>query len=164
MEWKKIEGYEKYEVSNTGLVKSLVKKQPVILIPQINKKNGYLCVDIYTNKKRKNSTIHRLVANAFIPNIDNKREVDHIDGNRQNNNVENLRWAHHYENARNCKLRSDNTSSVKGVSFNKRDKVWRAFISDDKRSYTLGSYKTIEEAIEIRQQAENDIYGVYMRT
>lgn len=107
--WKAIEGYEgAYEVSNFGNVRSVdrdivysngrvvsykgnTKKQTV-------DKYGYAYVGLYSNQKHKQGMTHRLVAKAFIPNIDNKPQVNHIDGNKTNNNVENLEWVTPHEN------------------------------------------------------------------
>ena len=112
-EWKDIEGYEGlYQVSNKGRVKvlpHLVHRgfytctcQEKILTPR-KKNNGYLFVGLSkgSKKSQKQKYIHRLVASAFIENTLSKKEVDHIDGNRQNNNVENLRWVSRIENVRN---------------------------------------------------------------
>ena len=60
--------------------------------------------------KRKSAKIHRLVAEAFIPNPENKECVDHIDKVRNNNNVNNLRWATKSENCMNKKIQSNNKS------------------------------------------------------
>ena len=60
--------------------------------------DNYLHVYLCKNGKQKNIKIHRLVAEAFIPKIDGKEFVDHIDGDRQNNNVNNLRWCTQAEN------------------------------------------------------------------
>lgn len=87
--WKDIEGYEGlYQVSNMGRVKSL--KNDIILKPYILR--GYEKVLLYKNKKRKHFQIHRLVAMAFIPNPDNKPQVNHKDENKTNNCVDNLEW------------------------------------------------------------------------
>lgn len=106
--WKDIEGYEGlYQVSNMGRIKSLErykenhgKLQKVEeKIKTINIKNsGYQFVQLYKNNKYKNLMVHRLVAQAFIPNVDNKPQINHIDGNKLNNNVTNLEWCTNSEN------------------------------------------------------------------
>ena len=63
-------------------------------------RKGYLAVDLYENGERKTKRVHRLVAEAFIPNPDNKTEVNHKDGNKLNNNVSNLEWVTSKENVR----------------------------------------------------------------
>lgn len=78
--WKDIEGYEgKYKVSNLGDVISFKLNKEKILKPGIDK-DGYLRVGLCKNGKRKNYGIHRLVAEAFIPKIEGKEYVDHING------------------------------------------------------------------------------------
>ena len=101
-EWKDISGYEgKYQVSNTGRIKSLKDNhgnyREKILKPGKHRDN-YLMVVLCKDGKEKTYSVHRLVAETFIPKIDGKTHVDHIDGNRQNNNVNNLRWCTHKEN------------------------------------------------------------------
>ena len=98
-EWKDIKGYEGiYQISNKGRVKSLNridsrgrKRNEKILSPTpIN--GGYLHLNLYKNGKKKPYLIHRLVAEAFLPNPDNLPVVNHKDENKLNNNVENLEW------------------------------------------------------------------------
>lgn len=102
--WKPIKNYEGiYEISNLGNVKSLNynrTKKEKILKPRKDKK-GYLYVMLYKNKYGKNFSIHRLVAQAFIPNPENKPEVDHINTIKDDNRIDNLKWATHIENNNN---------------------------------------------------------------
>lgn len=93
--FKPINGYEDYEVSTWGRVFS--KKKGVFLIPEVHDK-GYLIVDLYKENERKHCKIHRLVAEAFIPNPDGKPHINHIDGNNQNNSITNLEWVTDAEN------------------------------------------------------------------
>ena len=94
--WKDIAGFEGYQVSNFGRVKSFKGKKPRILKPQFP--NEYLNADLSIDGKQKQRYVHVLVAQAFIPNPDNKPEVNHDDGNKFNNFVGNLYWATHAEN------------------------------------------------------------------
>ena len=97
--WKPIPNYEDfYEVSNLGNVRTLNwnrTNQIRLLSPFDN--GGYLRVSLVHGKKQ-HKLVHVLVANAFIPNPDNKPYVNHIDGNKRNNNVSNLEWCTVKEN------------------------------------------------------------------
>ena len=87
--WVTIKGYENYEVSRNGLVRNA--KSGEILKATLNTW-GYPSVTLCCDGKRKNVTVHRLVAEAFIPNIHNLPEVNHLDENKTNNAVNNLEW------------------------------------------------------------------------
>ena len=93
--WKTIKGFEGYMISTDGQVKNI--KTGKILKGFKNKK-GYLQVPFYKNGKRIQPYIHKLVAEAFIDNPENKTQVNHIDGNKTNNNVNNLEWCNNREN------------------------------------------------------------------
>lgn len=97
-QWIKIKGYEDmYEISNIGRVRSTSKN--IIMRPQIHYK-GHLFLHLYKDKVYRKFFIHRLVADHFIPNPDNKEVVNHIDENKKNNNVSNLEWMTSGENTR----------------------------------------------------------------
>ena len=118
--WKDIKGYEgEYLVSNTGKVKSIKKRfgtlnQETILKPATIW-TGYLRVGLVKDKKPKSIFVHRLVAQAFIPNPENKPIINHINGDRTDNRVENLEWCTQKENCKKSKLatRSDRYNSIK---------------------------------------------------
>ena len=95
-EWRDIEGYEGlYQVSNLGRVKSLNcrghKGCIGILTPRFDGK-GYEMVALYKEGKARNTKVHRLVAQAFIPNPNNYPQVNHKDEDKTNNCVDNLEW------------------------------------------------------------------------
>lgn len=93
-EWRVISEFPNYEVSNYGRVrnwKGYIKSLK-------HDRYGYPTVDLYNNSKRTEKLVHRLVANAFIPNPENKPTVNHIDGDKMNNKIDNLEWNTHKEN------------------------------------------------------------------
>lgn len=86
---------EQYQVSNTGIVRNKITGH--ILKPQLNNK-GYLSVRMSLHDKKATAKVHRLVAVAFIPNPENKPQVNHIDADKRNNDVRNLEWVTNGEN------------------------------------------------------------------
>ena len=101
-EWRTVvidgEVWDNYEVSNLGRVRSLDRvdcrghKIKGKILKSGNNGHGYLFICLYNGNKTKQIYIHRLVAMAFIPNLDNLPQINHINENRQDNRVENLEW------------------------------------------------------------------------
>ena len=108
-EWRQIQGYEGlYEVSNLGQVKALDKLDSLgrkvkqkIMSPNVS--TGYARVGLHKEGQKKMLLVHRLVAIAFIPNQENKTEVNHIDGNKLNNHCSNLEWCTQAENLKHAR-------------------------------------------------------------
>lgn len=94
---KSIKGFENYLITNHGNVISLKFEKEKILKSN-NDRKGYLLLNLYNKGIAKTCKVHRLVATAFIPNPNNKPEVNHKDGNKQNNCVDNLEWVSKSEN------------------------------------------------------------------
>ena len=132
--FKQIKGYENYLISDQGRVYSYYTKK--FLKPHKNT-CGYLFVVLYKNGVCKNYRIHRLVALTFIPNPENKRTVNHIDGCKINNHVSNLEWCTNKENIRHA--------MDTGLRDNKGSKHYRAKLLEKevleiRRIFATGEY------------------------
>lgn len=143
--WKDIKDFEGlYVVSNTGKVKSMERfvmnngglqhRHERILKSNITK-FGYKTVILCKEGKTYPKSVHRLVAEAFIPNPDNKPNVDHIDTNPSNNNVDNLRWVTQQENARNSLTRKHISNSKKGHAY------WGRPLTEEERKKISDAHK-----------------------
>lgn len=93
--WCPIEGYEGlYEVSNLGNVRSLNYRQTgqTKILKTVKERYGYLLVNLSKNGKTKSFKVHRLVAEAFLPNWFDCPQINHIDEDKANNHIDNLEW------------------------------------------------------------------------
>ena len=106
--WKKIKGWEHYEVSDLGNIRNSKKE----ILKPFDNGNGYLIIRLSKNGKQTKHRVSRIVAQTFIYNKENKNQVNHIDGNKKNNCVSNLEWSTSRENiehAYNSGLTKNNT-------------------------------------------------------
>ena len=96
--WKQVENFENYEVSNFGRVRKNYKNGKVKYLKPMQTPKGYLCVELWKKSKRKRVKVHRLVAQAFIPNPDNLPQVNHKDLDKRNNHADNLEFISNRDN------------------------------------------------------------------
>lgn len=161
--WKQIKDCENYLISSYGKVKSL--KNNIILKQQIKK--NYCLVYLYNKNGKKAKLVHRLVANAFIPNVNNFSQINHKDENPLNNKVDNLEWCtpkynsnygHHNE-----KLKKNKTFLGKHHTLESKEKMRLAKINKPslrKRKISINGieYESITEAMKKLKYSTRKIY------
>lgn len=131
--WKDIPGFENYQISNYGNVKSLNygrTGKPKLLKPTVSGK-GYLQVRLSKSGKPNALLVHRLVAMAFVQNLNNRKQINHKDENKFNNNADNLEW---------CDNQYNNTYN------GKHNKIAKPVIQRSKAGNEIARYESIREA------------------
>ena len=150
MEPKIIEDFPNYMIYPDGRVWSIKSKK---FLYQSNSRGYNHCMLYRDNGKvRKACKVYRLVAKAFIPNPENKAQVDHIDRNKQNNNVTNLRWATSSEQKCNTSVRKDSKTGYKHINYKKSTNRYRFVLYKSKKQIYTKQFKTLEEAVEYRNE------------
>lgn len=134
-----IKGWENYQITDDGRVWS--KKNNIYLSTNRKDGNGYPQVAFYKEGKQFPINIHRLVAEAFIPNPENKPCIDHINGCKTDNRVENLRWCSYKENMANPLT----YEKIKGANIGRYpSEETRKKMSEHCTKYWLGKHLTEE--------------------
>tara|TARA_R110002074_G_scaffold282319_1_gene453879 strand:+ start:79 stop:567 length:489 start_codon:yes stop_codon:yes gene_type:complete len=148
-----INDYPNYLIYEDGRVWS--KTSNKFLKPNICASTGYYKVFLYNNKKRKFLLIHRLIALHYIPNPNNKPEVDHINRIRTDNRIENLRWVNRSEQSLNRILPPSNTSHKYICKIKKTGKDYYVYQISKKKYFKkiLNCKKhTLQDAINLRDE------------
>ena len=167
--WKPIKNYEGlYEVSDLGNIRSVTRKiidknnKIKIIKGRIHKlyatKSGYIAVSLYKNSKQKVYRVHRLVAEAFIPNPNNLPQVNHIDENKENNCINNLEWCTVSENA----LHKTRKGERKILQYDRDGNFIKEWKSIKIASIELNiSYSTLQDAVKNNRYCFNSFWRYY---
>lgn len=152
-EWRDVPGYEGfYQISSLGRLRSLDResggKKYSGKIISSKRRSGYIVDILCKDGVRKTCRRHRLVAEAFLPNPEEKPEVNHIDGNKINNCIDNLEWATHRENTEHAWV----TGLTKAPPAQEPMEVVQMYEGNE-----IATYKSIEIAGRINQISPEDI-------
>lgn len=162
-EWKPINGFEGlYEISSYGRVKSF-KSHPSGKILKTNlDANGYPKISLSKKGAKKDTTVHRLVAETYLPRVDGKTCVNHIDGNKANNRLDNLEWCTYSENIKHA-IRTglyggiSKEATMKGVRRSAQNRTRQVIRSDGAR------FKNAAEAASAIGAHKDSIYTAIRR-
>lgn len=149
-----IQGFEDYLIYQDGRVWS--KKRKGKFLKHKDNGLGYLRTQLVNKNGMKNKYIHRLVAEHYIPNPENKPQVDHINRIRSDNRVENLRWVEHLENHQNKGDMKNNTTGIKNIKIEGpryRGPKYRYIKAINGKTH-YKSFKTLEDAIAYKNEYE----------
>lgn len=155
--WKQIEDLD-YEINSEGIVRRISTKR---IKKSFKRPDGYIGIQLYVTKdKIKNYQLHRLIANAFIPNPENKQYINHKDSNRENNSLDNIEWVTFEENVKHGyeSGHASNKGSKNGFSILTEEKVLeiRKRRNEEKLSY--------QKLAEIYNVSYGCISGIVQRT
>ena len=142
--FRRVDTYINYAVNRKGQVINLAKHNKVMA--QTPNNSGYMRVGLCKRGSRQHKLVHRLVALAFIEEVEGSPQVDHRDGDPLNNHVSNLRFCTRSQNGANTRARSDSKLGVKGVGLDKRSGKYRTAITIDGKRIHLGYFDTAKEA------------------
>ena len=173
--WKDVVGYEgMYEVSNDGQVRTHKdktthsvrhgeRKWKQRILKEKSPNGRDVRVDLWKDKKPKTFLVHRLVAYAFIPEVEGKTSINHIDGNPRNNKVENLEWCNHLENNTHAFENGLMNTNKHTILVDKKTGEKHEFISMSRASAFLGKYTGYISGLLKRGKNETDDYYIELK-
>ena len=157
---KLVNGYENYSINENGIVIQVktdrVKKAWL-------GKVGYYYLDLYQNNKSTKIALHRLLAMTFIPNPENKKTVNHIDGNKTNNSLSNLEWATYSENTKHAYNNDLNRCTTKLIEDEELKTILNRFMEGETLSEIKKDYKFALTTISNRLKIYTEELGVYKK-
>lgn len=162
-EWRVIPGYTRYSASSMGRIKNT----KTLRIMKQTPRKKYLVVGLVPDGVRNVHTcflVHRLVAQAFLPNPEGKPAVDHFNREEMDNRVSNLSWVSHIENCQNNGISVRNSSGYKGVYWNKGAQQYMAYIRMDGKLKYLGLFDDPEEASAHRDEVGKALFPDHYKT
>ena len=145
--------FGEYRVFDDGTVVSMKYNKMQEVKQHLNKNSGYKYCKLYIDKRGYTYLVHGLVMRLFVGEPPLGFTVDHINRDKLDNRLCNLRYADRTDQIINQKIRSDNTSGYKGVSFSNKDCKWIACMTK-KGKTTLKQFLLLEDAIEFRKELE----------
>ena len=110
----------------------------------------------------KRNYVHRFICETYHPNPDNRKCIDHINGDNTDNRASNLRWCTAAQNTWNSKVSTRNTSGFKGVSWSKAGKSWHAHITINNLFRSIGYYKDKRDAVGARRAVAHNLMGEFV--
>ena len=146
MNFERVDGWDNYVIHGVGSVLRIYKNKTKELKPYKDK-YGYMVVNLCENGKVKQFKVHRLVALQFIPNPENKKCVDHINGIRDDNRLENLRWLTHKENLNAFRSNPAQIITKGGITKRKNGNSWQwqYRMSGKKKNKNMKSKEDLEK-------------------
>lgn len=146
---KDIKGYERlYAIEEDGRVWSYLSNK---YLKHIDSSRGYYIVTLVKDKVKKYYKIHRLIAETYIPNPDNKPFIDHINRDRKDNRIDNLRWATQSENNQNKTVHKTNKLNEQYISYDTTLKYYLFSITRNGIKH-YKRFKTIDDAISYKNE------------
>lgn len=162
--WKDIEGFEGvYQISSFGRLKSFKSLPEGRILSNKNSKGGYLSVILNPRQEgQKSEKIHRLVAKAFIPNPENKPQVNHKNMDKQDNRVENLEWATLNENMKHAAI--NNPDFMRPMIYRNQVQAPNRIVQKTLKGEVLNVYLNAKEASNTTGVCRRNILQVAKKT